>query len=104
MKEFGKEGYAATVSELSDNLIKMDAVDMLDKSRVTSDVYANALSYLMFLKRKRTSKVKARCCADGRPTKGIHIEGGIQFPYSVNLCVIYIVCYGCYGRKTGHHV
>ena len=69
MKEFGKEGYEATVSELSDNLIGMDAVDMLDQSRVTSDVYANALSYLMFLKRKRTSKVKARGCVDGRPQR-----------------------------------
>ena len=38
MQEFRKEGYKATVSELSDNLIGMDAVDMLDKSRVTSDV------------------------------------------------------------------
>ena len=56
MKEFGKEGYKATVSELSDNLVGMDAVDMLDKSWVTSDVYANALSYLMFLKRKRTRR------------------------------------------------
>ena len=66
MKEFGQEGYNATISELSDNLIGMDAVDMLDKSRVTSDVYANALSYLMFLKRNRTTAVKARGCADGR--------------------------------------
>ena len=32
MKEFGREGYDATVSELSDNLIGMDAVDMLDKT------------------------------------------------------------------------
>ena len=29
----------------------------------------NALSYLMFLKRKRTGKVKARGCADGRPQR-----------------------------------
>ena len=65
MKEFGQGGYNATVSELSDNLIEMDAVDMLDKSRITSNVYMNALSYLMFLKRKRTDVVKARGCADG---------------------------------------
>ena len=67
MKEFGQTEYDATVSELSDNLIGMDAVDMLDKSRITSDVYMNALSYLMFLKRKKTDIVKARVCADDRP-------------------------------------
>ena len=39
MNEFGQEGYNATVSELSNNLIGMDAVEMLDKSRITSDVY-----------------------------------------------------------------
>ena len=67
MQEFRQAGYDATVSELSDNLIGMDALDMLDKSRITSDVYMNALTYLMFLKRKRTDVVKARGCADGRP-------------------------------------
>ena len=60
-------GYDATVSELSDNLIGMDAVDMLDKSRIMSDMYMNTFSYLMFLKRKRTDVVKVRGCADGRP-------------------------------------
>ena len=65
MKEFGQAGYDATVSELSDNLIGMDAVQMLDKSWITSDVFMNALSYLMFLKRKRTDVVKARGCSDG---------------------------------------
>ena len=67
MKEFEQAGYNATVSELSDNLISMNAVDMLDKTRITSNVYVNALSYLMFLKRKRTGAVKARGCAYGRP-------------------------------------
>ena len=52
MKEFGQAGYDATVSELIDNLIGMDAVEMLDKSRITSDVFMNALSYLMFLKER----------------------------------------------------
>ena len=62
MNKFGQEGYNATVSELSNNLIGMDAVEMLDKSRITSDVYMNALSYLMFLTRKRIDVVKARGC------------------------------------------
>ena len=41
MKEFDQAGYNATLSELSDNLIGMDAVQMLDKSRITSDVFMN---------------------------------------------------------------
>ena len=69
ISEFGKEGYDATVSELSNNLIGMNAVKMLNKKQITSDVCINALSYLMFLKRKRTSDIKARGCADGRPQR-----------------------------------
>ena len=65
MKEFGQVGYDATVSELSNNPIGMDAVAMLDKSRIISDVFMNELSYLMFLKRKRTDIEKATGCADG---------------------------------------
>ena len=61
--------YDANVSKLSNNLIGMDAVDMLDKSCITSDVYMNALSCLMLLKRKRIDVVKARGCADGRPQR-----------------------------------
>ena len=57
----------STVSELSNHLIDMDAMDMLDKTQITSDVHVNVLSYLMFLNRKRTSAVKAKGCVDGRP-------------------------------------
>ena len=64
MKEFGQAGYDATMLELSNNLIGMDTVAMLDKSRITSDVFMNVLSYLMFLQRKRSNVVKARQCAD----------------------------------------
>ena len=39
MKEFGQEEYNATVSELSNKLTIMDAVDMLDKRLITSNVY-----------------------------------------------------------------
>ena len=55
------------MSELSNNLIGMNAVKMLNKKQITSDMCINALSYLMFLKRKRTSDIKTRGCANGRP-------------------------------------
>ena len=40
---------------------------MLDKKQITIDVYINTLSYLMFLKRKRTGAVKVRGCVNSRP-------------------------------------
>ena len=67
MKEFEQAGYDTTVSELSNNFIGMNTVDMLDKTQITSNVHVNALSYLMFLKRKRTGAVKERGCTNGRP-------------------------------------
>jgi hypothetical protein len=69
MKEFGELGFEATMKELDDNLIGMDAVRMLDPSEVNKEVWSDALSYLMFLKRKRDGTVKARGCTDGRPQR-----------------------------------
>ena len=64
ISEFKQEGYNTTVSELSNNLIGMNAVDMLDKKQITKDICITALSYLMFLKRKRTGDVKERGCTN----------------------------------------
>jgi hypothetical protein len=69
MKEFGELEFNATMKELDDNLIGMDAVQMLEPNEVNKEVWCNALSYLMFLKRKRDGTVKARGCADGRPQR-----------------------------------
>ena len=52
MKEFGESGYEATLAELDNNLIGMGAIKMLERLEVTTVVYKNALSYLMFCKRK----------------------------------------------------
>jgi hypothetical protein len=69
LKEFGTLGYEATVKELDDNLLGMGAVEMLKPSEVNKDIRFEALNYLMFLKRKRCGKIKARGCADGRPQR-----------------------------------
>ena len=67
MKEFEQARYNATIYELSDNLFgMMNAVDMLDKTRIRSDVCITAISYLMFLKRMIIGAIKARGCNDGR--------------------------------------
>jgi hypothetical protein len=69
LKEFGSLGYEATVKELDDNLLRMGAVSMLSLSDVNKKIRYEALNYLMFLKRKRCGKVKARGCTDGRPQR-----------------------------------
>jgi hypothetical protein len=69
LKEFGQLGYEATVKELDDNLLGMGAVRMLKPSEVNKNIRYEALNYLMFLKRKRCGKIKARGCADGRPQR-----------------------------------
>jgi len=69
LKEFGELGYQATVKELDDNLLGMGAVRMLKPTDVNRSIRFEALNYLMFLKRKRCGKIKARGCADGRPQR-----------------------------------
>jgi hypothetical protein len=61
MKEFGELGFEATMRELDDNLIGMGAVHMLDPSEVNKEVWMSALSYLMFLKRKRRRQGQRLC-------------------------------------------
>ena len=42
---------------------------MLSGNSITSDMMKMSLSYLVFLKRKRSLEVKARGCADRRPQR-----------------------------------
>jgi hypothetical protein len=69
LKEFGELGYEATMKELDDNLLGMGAVKMLEPTELNKNIRYEALNYLMFLKRKRCGKIKARGCADGRPQR-----------------------------------
>jgi hypothetical protein len=80
LKEFGTLGYEATVKELDDNLLGMGAVKMLQPYEVNNSIRFEALNYLMFLKRKRCGKVKARGCADGRPQREYISKDESSFP------------------------
>ena len=91
ISKFGKAGYDATVSELSNNLIGINAVKMLNKKQITSDVCINVLSYLMFLKRKRTSDIKARGSADGRPQREFISKKESSLP-TVSTYTLFISC------------
>ena len=66
---FGKSGYDATMKELKDNLIGMEAIEALSPEEVDEEVRSRAMRYLMFIKRKKSSEVKSRGCVDGRPQR-----------------------------------
>lgn len=69
LKEFEAAGYKATIDELDKNLIGKNVLDMIEPTNITYEMMKMSLGYLMFLKRKRTGKIKARGCADGRPQR-----------------------------------
>jgi hypothetical protein len=69
LKIFGEGGYKATIKELDTNLIGRNVIDMLSPEGISRDIFQMSLGYLMFLKRKRCGKIKARGCADGRPQR-----------------------------------
>ena len=69
LKVFKDAGYDATLKELDKNLIGKNVFKMLQPKSITYDIMKMSLDYLMFLKRKRFGKIKARGCADGRPQR-----------------------------------
>ena len=69
LKLFGDKGYQAAKDELETNLLGRGCIDMLSWKDLTWDIRKRALGYLMFLKRKRSGKMKGRGCADGRPQR-----------------------------------
>ena len=47
----------------------MDTLEPVHRSDLTRQEKSRILQYLMFLKRKRCGRIKARGCADGRPQR-----------------------------------
>ena len=66
---FGDDGKEAAMKELKDNLVGRGCLKFLKPHEVNGTIRKQALSYLMFLKRKRCGKLKGRGCADGRPQR-----------------------------------
>ena len=69
LEVFKDAGYDATLKELDKNLIGKNVLEMLLPKSITHDIMRMSLNYLMFLKRKRFGKIKARGCADHRPQR-----------------------------------
>ena len=63
---FGDESYQAAKDELEKNLLEGGYIDMLSTYNFSWDIRKRALGYLMFLKRKRSRKIKGRGCVKGR--------------------------------------
>mgnify|MGYP003333922282 FL=1 len=55
---FGEDGKQAAMNELKNNLVGHGCLNMLHPHEVTPLIQKKALSYLMFLKRKRCGKIK----------------------------------------------
>ena len=63
LKLFGSQWISTVKAELQ----QLHDLKVLEAKPLTTTQKREALGYLMFLKRKRSGKIKARGCADGRP-------------------------------------
>jgi hypothetical protein len=68
IKLFGDDGVKAVTEELK-QLHDREVMKVKQRKDLTPEQRRDALAYLMFLKRKRCGKYKARGCADGRKQK-----------------------------------
>ena len=82
IKVFGEAGIKAVKEELQqlDTRKMMEPIDVNDMTKEEKRV---CLQYLMFLKQKRSGRIKGRGCADGRKqrefTRANHLNGGTIF-------------------------
>ena len=65
LKQFGEAGAEAITKEL-EQLVYRKVLEAKQANTLTRDQKNTALRYLMFLKMKRSGKIKGRGCADGR--------------------------------------
>ena len=65
LKLFGSQGMKAVKAELQ----QLHDLNVMAAKPLTTAQKREALGYLMFLKRKRSGKIKARGCVDGRPQR-----------------------------------
>jgi hypothetical protein len=65
LKEFAKDGIVALGKEM-EQLHTRKVAKLVDGNNLTKDQKQATLWYLMFLSKKRCSRVKAQGCADGR--------------------------------------
>ena len=91
LRLFGKVGIEATYKELKKNPLDRNCVRMLYPQEVTAEIKKKALHYLMFLKHKRSGKVKGRGVADGRKQKSYVTKEEVSSP-KVSLNALMAIC------------
>ena len=65
---FGEAGAEAVQKEMK-QLHDLEVLKPVFKKSMTTQELERVLQYLMFLKMKKSGKIKARGCADGRPQR-----------------------------------
>ena len=101
MEIFEEDGYEVTVSKLKGNLVGRGCVNMLGKKEITGEIHKKALAYLMFLKRKRAGKVKAKGCAGRRPQREYNSKEDSSSPtVSIYALMAQCVMNAMEGRKV----
>ena len=68
LRKFGARGTTAAMDELT-QLHIMDTWTAMDPSKISREERMRALSLLLFLKEKRTGKIKGRACINGAPQR-----------------------------------
>jgi hypothetical protein len=71
LRKFGEKGATAVMDELT-QLNVMDTWTAMDPSKLSREDRMRALSSLLFLKEKRTGKIKGRTCINGVPQRNIY--------------------------------
>jgi hypothetical protein len=69
LRKFGDKGAKAAMDKLT-QLHIMDTWTTMNLSKITREDRMRALSLLLFLKEKRTGKIKGRACINGAPQRG----------------------------------
>jgi hypothetical protein len=90
LKLFGEDGVNAVLKELR-QLHDMEVVSGVHPSDLSREEVKRALPYLMFLKRKRSGKVKGRGCADGRSQREFISKDEASSP-TVNTYGVFLTC------------
>ncbi len=68
LRKFGDKGKMAAMEEMMQLLI-MDTWKAMDPAKLSREVQMRALSLLLFLKEKRTGKIKGWACLNGAPQR-----------------------------------
>ena len=90
LKIFGKKGEDAVMKELK-QLHDLNVISPRMPETMTREEVKRALPYLMFLKRKRSGKIKGRGCADGRTQREFISKDEASSP-TVNLHALFLTC------------